>query len=342
VLSVAHPFAAVGGEAAGGAERIMATVERAIVDAGHESLVLARSGSSCRGRLVPIDLPARVYDRSVLETATRAYARAIDEILDRFRVDVVHMHGVDFWSYMPRPGPGVLATLHCPPSFYPRAAFAVDRPRTYLNCVSEAQRRACPSSRVPVGVVPNGIALDEFRWQEPKQRFVAAIGKICADTGFHVALDAAKTAGVELVLAGEVSPHPHHLRYFALEIAPRLDRKRRFLGPVDKDRKSDLLARASAVLLPSAVPETSSLVAMEALASGTPVIASPAGALSDIVEHGRTGFLATSVEAMATAMTRAARLDPAECRGSAEERFGADRMAQAYLDLYERAASAPS
>jgi glycosyltransferase involved in cell wall biosynthesis len=342
VLSVAHPFAAVGDDDAGGAERIMTTLERAIVEAGHDSLVLARAGSSCRGRLVPIDLPARVFDRSVLRAVTGAYARAIDEILDRFHVDVVHMHGVDFWSYLPRPGPGVLATLHSPPSFYPAEAFAVDRPRTYLNCVSEAQRRACPSSRLPVGVVPNGIALDDFRWREPKQRFVAAIGKICADTGFHVALDAAKKADVELVLAGEVSPHPQHLRYFALEIAPRLDEKRRFLGSVGKARKNDLLARASAVLVPSAVPETSSLVAMEALASGTPVIAAPVGALPDIVEHGRTGFLATGVEAMATAMNRAARIDPARCRGSAEVRFCADRMARAYLDLYERAAAAPS
>ncbi len=81
---------------------------------------------------------------------------------------------------------------------------------------------------------------------------------------------------------------------------------------------------------------------MEALASGTPVIAAPVGALPDIVEHGRTGFLATGVEAMAAAMARAARIDAANCRGAAEKRFCADRMTRAYLDLYERAAAAPS
>jgi glycosyltransferase involved in cell wall biosynthesis len=319
----------------------MATLEEAIVEVGHTSLVLARAGSSWRGRLFPLELPARVFDRSALQAVTSLYARAIDEILDRFHVDVVHLHGVDFSSYLPRPGPGVVATLHSPPSFYPAEAFAIDRPRTYLNCVSESQRRACPSSRVPIGVVPNGIALDDFRWREPKERFVAAVGRICAGTGFHVALDAAKVAGAPLLLTGEVSPNPEHLRYFALEIAPRLDHKRRFLGRLGKEQKRDLLSRASAVLLPSAVAEPSSLVAIEALASGTPVIAAPVGALSEIVEHGRTGFLATGVEAMATAVARASRIDAAECRGSAEERFGADRMVRDYLDLYERAAAAP-
>jgi glycosyltransferase involved in cell wall biosynthesis len=342
VLSVAHPFAAVGKESTGGAERILAMVEEAVVEAGHTSLVLARAGSSCRGRLIEVDLPARVFDRTVLDAVNRAYARAIDAVLDRTRVDVVHLHGVDFPSYLPRPGPGVLATLHMAASFYSADAFALDRPRTYLNCVSEFQRRGCPPSRAPLAVVPNGVVLDEFRWQEAKQGFVAAIGTVCAQTGFHVALDAAKAAGVELVLAGEIAPRPEHLRYFALEIAPRLDELRRFVGPVGRDERSDLLARASAVLLPSAVAETSPLVAMEALASGTPVIAAPVGALPDIVEHGRTGFLATGVEATAAAMARASRIDPAECRGSAEERFGADRMARAYLDLYERAAAPPS
>jgi glycosyltransferase involved in cell wall biosynthesis len=342
VLSVAHPFSAVGKESTGGAERIMALVEEAVVEAGHASLVLARAGSSCRGRLLPIDLPARVFDRSVLDAVNRAYARAIDAVLNHAHVDVVHLHGVDFPSYLPRPGPGVLATLHMPASFYSADAFALDRPRTFLNCVSEFQRRGCPPSRAPLAVVPNGVVLDEFRWQETKQGFVAAIGTVCAQTGFHVALDAAKAAGVELVLAGEIAPRPEHLRYFALEIAPRLDDLRRFVGSVGRDERSDLLARASAVLLPSAVAETSHLVAMEALASGTPVIAAPVGALRDIVEHGRTGFLATGVEATAAAMARASRIDPAECRGSAEERFSADRMARAYLDLYERAATAPS
>jgi glycosyltransferase involved in cell wall biosynthesis len=92
-------------------------------------------------------------------------------------------------------------------------------------------------------------------------------------------------------------------------------------------------------LLPSVVPETSSLVAMEALASGTPVVARPVGALVDLVEEGKTGFFATDVDEMASAVLRARRLDPRVCRQIAEEHFSAERMTDAYLDLVASAAA---
>jgi glycosyltransferase involved in cell wall biosynthesis len=121
-------------------------------------------------------------------------------------------------------------------------------------------------------------------------------------------------------------------------VAPLLARERRFLGPVGFERKRRLLAAASCVLLPSLAPETSSLVAMEALAAGTPVIAYPSGALAEIVEDGRTGFLVRDVDEMAAATRRVGEIDPGTCRAAARERFGVTRMTQAYLDRYRRLA----
>ena len=95
----------------------------------------------------------------------------------------------------------------------------------------------------------------------------------------------------------------------------------RHLGPVGFARKRRLLSAARCLLVPSMAPETSSLVAMEALACGTPVIAYRAGALAEIVEHGRTGFLVESTEAMADAIGRAGTIDPETCRRAARARF---------------------
>ena len=74
---------------------------------------------------------------------------------------------------------------------------------------------------------------------------------------------------------------------------------------------------------------------MEALACGTPVIAFPSGALPEIVEHGRTGFLVNDVHEMAEAIRKVDQIDPWECRRAAERRFHADRMIAEYLRRYE-------
>jgi glycosyltransferase involved in cell wall biosynthesis len=142
-----------------------------------------------------------------------------------------------------------------------------------------------------------------------------------------------------LLIGGEVFAYPDHQRYFDEEVRPRLDGARRFLGPVGLRRKRRLLAAASCVLIPSLVPETSSLVAREALAAGTPVIAFRRGALAETVEHGRTGFLVDDLESMACAIPLVVGLDPETCRAAARERFSLDAMTAAYLDLYQRLAS---
>jgi glycosyltransferase involved in cell wall biosynthesis len=165
------------------------------------------------------------------------------------------------------------------------------------------------------------------------------LGRICPEKGVHLALDAAKQADIPLLIAGEVYGYEAHRRYFEEEVRPRLYRLRCFLGPVGFARKRRLLAAARCLLVASTAPETSSLVAREAAAAGTPVVAFPNGALAETVEHGRTGFLVENVEGMAAAIREAGALDPAICRQVARERFRADTMIAAYLDLYRRLAS---
>ena len=161
-------------------------------------------------------------------------------------------------------------------------------------------------------------------------------GRLCEEKGFHHALDAAHRADTPLLIAGEVFPYPEHEAYVAREIRPRLDAKRRLIGRVQGAAKRRLLAAARCVLIPSLAAETSSLVAREAAAAGTPVIAYPNGALADAVAHGRTGFVVDSVEAMADAILRTSEIDPDDCRAEAQMRFDLRRTTASYLDLYHR------
>jgi glycosyltransferase involved in cell wall biosynthesis len=336
VLSVAYPFAPVGTDAAGGAEQVLHAIDRGLVRRGLRSLVIACEGSSTDGTLLPVNAPPASIDATAWARAHAACRSGIAAALARFPVDVIHMHGIDFNAYLPGGDVPVLATLHLPPSWYPVGSLPPDRPNIHFNCVSAAQQRSCPPGIDLEPAIPNGVPLPAFLPSHRKRRFVLMLGRICAEKGFHLGLEAARLAGVPARLCGPVCGYEAHRRYFHEAIAPRVDRQRRFIGPVGAARKRRLLALARCLLVPSLAPETSSLVAMEAMACGTPVVAFPAGALKDVVRHGRTGYLVESVEEMARAIRAAGAISPALCRNEAQRRFAASTMVDRYVALYRK------
>src|SRR5207253_163771 len=107
-------------------------------------------------------------------------------------------------------------TLHLPPHWYPPEIFRLERPRTYLNCVSRSQRGQCPagSARSLLDEIENAVPIDHLASRCGKRRFVVAMGRICPEKGFHLALDAAARAGAPMFLAGSVFPYEDHRRYF--------------------------------------------------------------------------------------------------------------------------------
>ncbi len=333
VLQIGYPLAAVGLDAAGGAEQVMAMLDRALTERGHRSIAIACEGSRTAGHMLPVRI-AEPFDEPAQRAAREAFRNRITEALERWDIDVVHMHGVDFYEYLPPAGVPTLATLHLPVSFYPDSIFRLPRPGTYLNCVSEAQRRTVPPCSNLVATIENGVPLELFPKEAlPRETYALALGRICPEKGFHLALEAADRARIPLWIAGAVFPYAAHQQYFERTLLPRLSRPHRFLGPVGFARKVRLLSRARCLLVPSLAPETSSLVAMESLACGTPVVGFPSGALATLIDHGRTGFLVDDVGEMASAIARCGEIDARECRHQAQLRFPAGRMAGRYIDI---------
>ncbi len=335
VLNVAYPLAPVGRDAVGGAEQILSRLDEALSREGHHSIVVACQGSQTAGTLVATPVYSGVLDETVRQSAAIEHRKAIDYVLSRWRVDLVHMHGVDFYRYIPSAGVPVLATLHLPPAWYPTNVFNLSRPATFLHCVSSAQQRACPACAGMLEPIPNGVDTAPFSSRHAKRRFVLCLGRVCPEKGFHLAIEAAKMAEVPLLLGGQVFNYPAHRKYFEREILPALDSQRRYLGPLDFTRKRRLLAGARCLLLPSLAAETSSLVAMEALAAGTPVVAFTSGALPDIIEYGRTGFLVRDAEEMAAAISQVDSLEPEMCRAAATQRFSLQTMLKKYFAVYK-------
>jgi CelD/BcsL family acetyltransferase involved in cellulose biosynthesis/glycosyltransferase involved in cell wall biosynthesis len=341
VLSVAYPMAHLGSDSVGGAEQVLFQLDAAIVAAGHRSIVVAAEGARIAGKLVTIPRERGPLDAAAVARAHASVIGAVADVLAREQVHVIHAHGVDFDRYLPRAGPPVVVTLHLPPSWYARAALCPVRPGVHFCCVSRAQHGALPPWASEAEVFENGVATSAFRSRSRKAGFCLLLARMCPEKGIHDALDAADQAGVPLLIGGDISPWHTHQQYFQDVVKPRLRPPHRWLGPLDFGRKRLLLAAARAVLVPSSAPETSSLVAMEALASGTAVIAYGSGALPEIVEHGETGFIVHDVRSMAAAIARAGEISQARCRETAVARFSSEVMVSRYLALYERAAEAP-
>ena len=340
VLSVSYPLAKVLPATAGGAEQVLATIDRALVLKGHRSLVLAPAGSRCQGLLIPAQIPSGTLDEAAKTQSRGIFKELLEHTLARYSVDVVHMHGLDFSQYLPDPGVPTVVSLHLPLPWYAPHALEPAGPNQKLVCVSRFQARTAPRQAHIACVIPNGVDLDGFGASRKSGNYLLAMGRICPEKGFHFAIEAAEQAQVNLIIAGTVYEYPEHRRYFDSEIAPRLNDRIRFIGPVGGERKRSLLAGAKCLLVPSLVEETSSLIAMESMAAGTPVVASPNGALPELICHGRNGFLASSVEEMAHAIARLDEIERQACRQQAENKFDAREMVSRYLKLYERAARA--
>lgn len=334
VLSVGFPLAAVSPKTAGGAEQVLATLDKALVHSGHRSLVLAAAGSKCDGLLIEAPVPRGPLDQAAKVNARRTFKRLLERTITKYSVDVVHMHGLDFADYLPDCGIPTVVSLHLPLSWYSESALWPAKQNVALISVSDAQARTAPDGVTIHRTIPNGIGLDVFRQTAKQGSYALAMTRICPEKGLHLAQDAARQAGLDLLIAGNVFDYPEHKNYFETVFKPRLNQHCRFIGAIGGQHKNRLLAGAKCLLIPSLAPETSSLVAMEAMACGTPVIAWRSGALCEIVCHGRTGFLVSSVKEMAEAIARIGSISRAECRREAESRFGSARMIEKYFDLY--------
>lgn len=341
ILSIAYPFAPVGERCIGGAEQILTDLDCALVRAGHRSLVLACAGSTAAGTLFSFPPLRTVSNAESRHLHNRQVQAALDRVLAAHPVDLVHMHGFDFYEYQLPPEIPMLATLHLPLAWYPQSVWRSILPRNMqLQCVSESQRRAGPEALHNVPVIPNGVELPSPEENRTKQNFAMVLGRICPEKNQHAALQACFQAGISVLLGGHVFGWPEHQKYFREKVKPLLDQehdgiRHHFLGVIPSARRAQLLARARCLLHPTLAPETSSLAAMEALAAGTPVIAYPSGALPEIIEDGVTGFLVDNTETMAAAIRRIHRIAPESCRAAAA-RFSKDRMIRDYFDLYAK------
>ena len=179
--------------------------------------------------------------------------------------------------------------------------------------------------------IHHGIDTDAFSLHPSPRGYLLFFGRIHPDKGTAEAIDAAVSSSLPLVIAGIVQDQ----RYFDERVAPRLDGERvSFVGAVSTEERAELLGGAHALLHLIDFDEPFGYSVVEAMACGTPVIASRRGSMPELIEDGTTGFLVDTVEAAIAAVERAPTVDRVAIRAQAVARFGVERMVAEYLDAY--------
>lgn len=201
-----------------------------------------------------------------------------------------------------------------------------------IIAISHAQRRPVPD--LPIAkVIHHGVRPDDFPVGPGTGGYCVFLGRMSPDKGPHRAMEAAYKAGVPLVICAKMRD-PWEFDYFDEYVRPYLNEDMQYLGEVTHDRKVELLADATALLFPIRWNEPFGMVLLESLACGTPVLAFPEGAVPEVIEDGRTGFLCRDVADMSEAIGRVSSLDRQACRSAVEGHFSADRMVREHLELY--------
>jgi glycosyltransferase involved in cell wall biosynthesis len=308
---------------------------------GSEVTLFCAPGSTSTARVVSVldDTHPDEIERSLYEVdhVAQAFA-AIDRAHGGRPFDVVHDHcGFAALSMADRLATPVVHTMHGQFTPATSAFYGRHESKATLVAISRTQRATAPESLAHVEVIPNPIELRAWPMRERKEDYLLWVGRITADKGPHRAIAAARAAGVPLVIAGVVQPGEQG--FFDREVAPHIDHERvRFLGEIGGARKRSVFAGARALLMPISWREPFGMVMVEALACGTPVIAFPSGAASELVVDGRTGFLVEDETAMAAAVGGLGRIAPRDCRAWVAEHCDVTVVAGAYESAYHGAA----
>lgn len=332
---IAPPWGPIPPVLYGGIEVIVDQLATGFQAAGHDVLLFTTGESTCavprRHHLERAEGSRMGHAAPELRHVLAAY-----DVMREWGADIVHDHTLvgplhAALSGPPLPFP-VVTTMHNQfdgelTDLYRRLA-----PRVPIVAISHAQRRPVPD--VPIArVIHHGVRATEFPFGEGRGGYCLFLGRMSPDKGPHRAMEAAYKAKVPLIMCAKMRD-PWEFDYFDEYVRPYLNDEIQYLGEVPHERKLELLGGATALLFPIRWNEPFGMVMLEAFACGTPVLAFPEGAVPEVLEDGKTGYLCHDVADLSEAIGRVAALDRRDCRAAVEGYFSTDRMVREYLDLF--------
>lgn len=317
----------------GGTELIVSWLCDELIRRGHEVTLFATEDSKTKADLIPI-WPKSLW-RAKLKAPHAVFSLLYEKLLslqDQF--DIVHDH-CEFYTtpYTKFLKPKIVTTLHHPLTEETIILYK-KFPNINFVTISENQRKSGPGINI-VKTIYNGLPLEKYQLNLEPKDYILWLSKVAPEKGIAEAIDVAKLSGENLIISGNILPDFGD--YFNFRIKPLVDGKQiQFVGASDFGKKIELLKNAKAFVFPIKRKEPFGLVVIEAMACGTPVIAFSEGAMPELIEDGKTGFLVNSVEEACQALKKIKQISREDCRKHIEKNFNLRRMVNRYEKLYKK------
>jgi glycosyltransferase involved in cell wall biosynthesis len=320
----------------GGTERVVSVLTEEMVRRGHQVTLFASGDSETTAELVPCCPQGLRLDPTVRDTVAYTLVE-LGEVYEYAReFDVIHNH-VDYFAFpfARLTTTPTVSTVHgrldLPEVRQVYGRFQ-DQP---LVSISHSQRAPLPHGNW-VGTVYNGIDLTRFHFRAEPGDYLVFLGRISPEKRPDRAIEIARDLGMRLVLAAKVGAADQE--YFEHAIAPMIRECNlvEYVGEVHDQAKDAILGGAYAYLFPIDWPEPFGLTMVEAMATGTPVVAYRAGSVPEVVLDGVTGFVCDTFHALLEAVDQVGTLDRGACRAHVEKCFSPAAMAIGYEQVYDR------
>lgn len=335
IAMVAPPYFTVPPAAYGGIETVVADLVDALVARGHKVTLIGADSHATRAQRfhTTFDVgPAHQLGEVMPEVVHAAKVAGILEALD---IDVIHDHTMAGPLMARGRLTPTVVTAHGPVHNDFGEYYRALGDTVQLIAISDAQRSSAPHLAWSA-TVHNAIRAETFPFAAAKDDYAIFLGRFHPEKAPHLAIDAARAAGMPIVLAGKCS-EPAERAYFSREIEPRIGPDVTIYGIADAAAKRRLLARAACMLFPICWEEPFGLVVIEAMVCGTPVVALRRGSVPELIMHGQTGIIVDDPDELPAGIALARELDPAACRKHVESSFTVEVMAEGYEAVYRRA-----
>jgi glycosyltransferase involved in cell wall biosynthesis len=316
----------------GGTELIVSWLCDELVRRGHQVTLFATEDSRTSAKLVPI-WPKSLW-RAKLTSPHAVFSLLYEKLIslqDQF--DIIHDHCEFYTAPFSRfLKPPIVTTLHHPLN---EESITLYKKFSNINfvAISKNQRGSGPGINI-VKTIYHGIPVERYQFNPSPKDYILWLSKIDPKKGIAEAIEMAKLGGETLIISGNILPALGD--YFNFRIKPLIDGKKiQFVGTSDFKKKIELLKNAKAFVLPVKRQEPFGLVVIEAMACGTPVIAFKGGAMPELIEDGKTGFLVDSVEEGHQALKKINRISRADCREHIKNNFNLKKMVNKYEKLYK-------